>query len=403
MQSCATGRQIPVAWLTRILMALLCAGCNLNAAPARAPIRFEGPPVIQIAAPLPNQTFLAGATVIVQARVENAGPDLAKIAVLLDEALLGEQLDPNETNAAVLPLTIDWPTSNPGQYVISVLAERADGTAAREDVSILVIADTPDQSPPERADSPSTQPKPAADSRADAERAAPPHVEASETAATSPSPTEPPAVSGESRIAAVVIQPSNLRLGPSTAHELVGSLPTDEQVVVVAMSPARDWYRITYADFGDAWIYSELVRPAADISGVPVEVGPQAPSGDGANLVLEDLQIAETITCNQPTTVSAKVSNRGAVAPLTGAWVAAEAILVSNSARLTGEDPPRQNLRILQPGEEATLSFELTLTLHYLEDQEMRVTVDSGNHIAETDEQDNVGSRPFVLQRGECG
>ena len=398
MQSCAVRRQIPIAWLTRILAALLCAGCNLNAPPAGAPVHFEGPPVIEIAAPTPNQTFLAGTTVIVQARVENAGPDLVRIAVLLDETLLGERLDPNDTNAAVLPLTIDWPTSNPGQHVISVLAERGDGTLAREDVSILVIADAPGEPMGEGADSPAEQP----DQTADAEPTAPP-AEAPETAATSPAPAEAPAASGESRVAAVVIQPSNLRLGPSTAHELLGSLPTDAQVVIVAVSPARDWYRITYADFGDAWIYSELVRPSADISGLPVEAGHQAPADDGANLVLEELQIAETITCNQPTTVSAKISNRGTTAPLTGAWVLAEAILASNGERLSGEDPPRQNLRILQPGDEETLTFELTLTLHYQEDQEIRVTVDSGNHIAETDEQDNLGSRPFVLQRGQCG
>ena len=71
-----------------------------------------------------------------QARVENAGPDLARISVLLDDALLGEKVNPNETNAAVLPLTIDWPTSNEGEFIISVLAERGDGSYAREDVSI---------------------------------------------------------------------------------------------------------------------------------------------------------------------------------------------------------------------------------------------------------------------------
>ena len=66
-----------------------------------APVAFEGAPVVHIAAPWPSQSFEAGATVIVQARVENAGPDLARISVLLNDALLGEKLNPNETNAAV--------------------------------------------------------------------------------------------------------------------------------------------------------------------------------------------------------------------------------------------------------------------------------------------------------------
>lgn len=404
MLSRADSRRIILTRFTLLLIALLCAGCNLNTSQVSAPARFDGPPIIHIAAPLPNQTFLAGTTVIVQARVENAGPDLVRIAVLLDDALLGERLNPNETSAAVLPLTIDWPTSNSGQYKISVKAERGDGTSAREDVSILVIPDEPAEPMEESAETTIDEPEPTRQSEPVAEEAtAQPQIDEAQPAATVPPQTEPPVVTGESRIAGIVIQPSNLRLGPSTAHDLVGSLPKDQEVVIVAVSPARDWYRITYSDLGDAWIYSELVSPSADISGVPVETGPQAPSQDGVNLVLEDLQLADAITCNQPFSVVARISNRGTVAPLTGAWVVAEAILDNSGESLTGQAPPQHNLRILQPGEEESLTFELTLTLHYEEDQMMRVTVDSGNHIAETDEQDNIGARPFRLARGDCG
>ena len=65
---------------------VLLSGCSLgvpsseDSAPA-----FAGPPQIQIALPLADQTFLAGSTVIVQARIENAGPDLARISILLDD------------------------------------------------------------------------------------------------------------------------------------------------------------------------------------------------------------------------------------------------------------------------------------------------------------------------------
>ena len=140
MQSGVASGRINAYRLMLVTVLLVCAGCNLGFPGEGALATFEGPPVIHIAAPSPNQTFLAGATVIVQARVENAGPDLARISVLLDDALLGEKLNPNETNAAVLPLTIDWPTSNAGEFKISVMAERGDGTLAREDVSILVIS-----------------------------------------------------------------------------------------------------------------------------------------------------------------------------------------------------------------------------------------------------------------------
>ena len=53
------------AWLL-LLSLLVCAGCNLQA-PQSTEERFAGPPVIHIAAPLPEQIFRAGASVIVQA------------------------------------------------------------------------------------------------------------------------------------------------------------------------------------------------------------------------------------------------------------------------------------------------------------------------------------------------
>ena len=77
--------------------------------------------------------------------------------------MLGEQLNPNETNAAVLPLTIDWPTSNAGEYKLSVVAERGDGTFAREDVSIQVIPKTKSgvqSAAPESSSEESVQPAP---------------------------------------------------------------------------------------------------------------------------------------------------------------------------------------------------------------------------------------------------
>ena len=138
MQSGVAMRRLAASWQVQILCLLFLAGCNLDVTPDAPPPSFEGPPVIHIAAPQPGQKFQTGATVIVQARVENAGPDISRIAVLLNGELMGEQLNPNVTDAEVLPLTIDWPTSNEGDYNIAVLAERADGSSAREDVSIMV-------------------------------------------------------------------------------------------------------------------------------------------------------------------------------------------------------------------------------------------------------------------------
>ena len=373
MQSGVASVRINAYRLVLILVLLICAGCNLGITGEGAPESYEGPPVIKIAAPSPMQTFLAGATVIVQARVENAGPDLARISVLLDDALLGEKLNPNETNAAVLPLTIDWPTSNTGEFKISVLAERGDGSFAREDVSILVISEEGFASP-ETADT------------TEAEVSAP----------------EQPDATGEDGVAGTMTQPARIRLGPSAAYDLVGNLDENHEVLIVAVNPSREWYRISYDGQIDAWVYAEFLRPDADISGLPVETGPPLPAAKGVNLVVVEVQIEPPLICNQESIVRARIRNAGADEAQNVAWVIAEAVLMSDGSSLN-DNPPLAYLKTLEAAEEDTVEFPITLTTRVNEEQLIRVVVDSGNHLPETDETDNSrNSAPFILQQGDC-
>lgn len=348
-----------------ILIALICAGCNLGFTGEPAPASFEGAPVIKIASPSPNQIFLAGSTVIVQARVENAGPDLARISVLLDGALLGEKLNPNETNAAVLPLTLDWPTSNTGEFTISVLAERGAGASAREDVRILVVAEAGGESAPAAA-------------------------------AT-------PAIAADIAVAGTMLQPARIRLGPGATYDLVGNLDENQEIAIVAVNATQTWYRISYDDQADAWVYAEFVSAAGDLAQLPVAAGPPLPAAGGVNLVLEEVWIAAPVVCGQQSIVQARIRNAGADETQSVAWVIAEALLASDGSALI-EDPPPAYLNTLEPEEEITVELLLTLTARAGEEQFIRVVVDSGNHLPETDETDNtMNSAPFVLQRGDCG
>jgi len=124
-----------IAWLL-----LGISACSLSEPAQLGAPTAGGPLAITILAPVPEQAFVAGTLVIVQARIENAGADLARVAVLLDGSLLGEQLAPNPSAAHILPLTVDWRSSNPGRYTLTVLAERASGSSARSDVDIEVLA-----------------------------------------------------------------------------------------------------------------------------------------------------------------------------------------------------------------------------------------------------------------------
>lgn len=387
----AENEGIGPSWLLLLTSLLVCAGCNLGASVDGSANRFEGPPLIDIAAPLPNQTFLAGTTVILQARVEQAGPDLARVAVLLNGALLGEKLNPNETNAAALPLTIDWPSSNPGQFTLSVIAERADGSAAREDVSLEVIPkagveQSPTEMPP-RADATTAVPARDAD-------AAPVAAEPTETAL----PTTPP---GASKVAGAILQPSNLRMGPGTAHELVGSLTRDTAVTIVAVDPTRAWYRITYAEAGDAWIYADLVEAEADIAGVPVETGPPPPSGDGVNLVVTSVSLApNTPVCQQATDINVMIENIGNLDSSNVGLMGWQVILLSSGEVIESETAAVA--QSLGAGEAAEIPFTDTFSLYYGEEQRLRVMIDSGDLVAETNEADNAGEVVFTLAQGEC-
>ena len=381
-----------------IAIHLLClfslAGCNLSFAPGDPAPNFEGSPIIHIAAPQPGQKFQTGATVIVQARVQNAGPDISRIAVLLNDELMGEQLNPNETNAEVLPLTIDWPTSNEGDYTIAVIAERGDGSSAREEVSIMVVAPGQTEAPEAAIAAPADADEPAA------------QAPAATTAATAnvPDAAAQATATGPSEVSARVIRPAPLRPGPGAdSGQPVGSLMVDDEVLIIAVNPAGAWYRIRRGAEIDAWVDASLISASDDTSGLPIEIGaPQAPA-EGVNLVVTSLDLEpDPPVCGQTTTVRATVRNSGALDSQTSPWVTAQAHLLSDDS-VQAQNANTVYLPALKAGEDTTLEIPLTLTGRHAQLHVIRVTVDQGNHVIETHESDNIGaSREFELSQGAC-
>ena len=394
MQSGVAKRRLRASMLLQVLCLLLLAGCNLNFAPDDPSPSFDGPPEIHIAAPLPNQKFQSGATVIVQARVENAGPDISRIAVLLNEELMGEQLNPNETDAEVLPLTIDWPTSNEGEYVIAVVAERGDGSSAREDVSIMVVPRSQYQATEGAS---ADQPRTAAEEAASTE--SPP-----EAAPQAPATSSPAVSTGPSQVTGTVIRPAPLRPGPGVdSGQPVGSLMVDDDVLIIAINPAGNWYRIRRGADIDAWVDASLVAAADDISGLPIETGAPPPPQEGVNLVVTSIELdPDPPVCGQPTIVRATISNSGALDSQTSPWVGAKAHLLSDES-VHAQNPETVYLPALAAGAETVLEIPLTLTARFGESHVIRVTVDQGNHVIETRENDNTAaSRQFELSQGTC-
>lgn len=397
-----------------ITIVFLLSACSLGAPSAEvAPVAFSGPPVIVIASPLPDQSFLSGATVIVQARIENAGPDLARVSMLLDGAVLGEKEAPNPIGASVVPVTIDWPTSKPGQYEITVSAERGDGTGASESVLITVVlppSEQPEQEPGEIVGG-----APPAEGAAEATDVLPPGatqvagVDEPVATATSQPPTSLPALSSTG-VAAVIAKPSNLRRGPGTSFELVGSISVNQEVVIVAVNPDRDWYHIRYGDQGDAWIYSELVSPTDDLGGLPVESGPApaqeattVPAADGANLVIAGIRLEpENLVCNEAGKVHVSLRNEGAEDTGTGGWIAVEDTVPGHDGVVAQSDAANPFPRVSAGQTITAMPVNITVNTYTEELHRIVVSVDSGGHIAETNEDDNSAYLEYTLRRGNC-
>lgn len=404
--------------LRLIALLLLSSGCSLGlpAAEVAAPT-FSGPPQIRIASPLPDQTFLAGATVIVQARIENAGPDLASISILLDGAVLGARQDPNTSGAAVIPVTMDWPTSSPGQFEIAVEAARANGELARETVSISVIAQAITEFTPGPVEDEASVPQPAqitGENADDAQLAsATPFVPRPAVAQATDLPTaDASSRIGQATVQAVITVPSNLRAGPGTEFELVGSIAVGEEVEIVSVNSARDWYHIRYGDLGIAWIYSQLLSPAGDVSVLSVETGPAQPTSlpetslqeSRINLVIEDIILQpDPLVCNETGTVSAVIHNIGTEGTASGAWV--ELTMIHDG---TGNNSLRDAIVPHQfppvPAGAFVTSIAASISSNVYFDDVHRITaaILSEGFFVETDLTDNSAFRTFRLARGNC-
>jgi|GEM_PF-445776 len=130
-------------WFT--LMSLM-AACSLptGSSPENVgggAVVIEGAPVVRISSPLPNSTFLQGTTVNIMARIENAGPDVASVAVSLNGNVVGEVQQPNASGAPAFTITQSWPATAAGDYVIGVITTRATGEASEEATVNVTIVD----------------------------------------------------------------------------------------------------------------------------------------------------------------------------------------------------------------------------------------------------------------------
>lgn len=78
-------------------------------------------------------------------------------------------------------------------------------------------------------------------------------------------------------VSGVTITASNIRSRPTTAANILTSVPAGTPLTITGVSEWRDWYELLLADGGRGWIFGQLVRvsDAAALSRLPVGSGPR--------------------------------------------------------------------------------------------------------------------------------
>src|SRR5262249_6847141 len=119
------------------------AACNLANAPGQgnSQAAISGAPVVRIASPLPNSTYLEGVSVNIQAAVSNAGPDIDRVEILVDNQNVATVPKPNSAGPPTSSVAQTWPAAGGGQHTIAVTAFRADGSSsAPASVNVTIVS-----------------------------------------------------------------------------------------------------------------------------------------------------------------------------------------------------------------------------------------------------------------------
>lgn len=417
-----------IAKLRLFLMLLIATfalvACDMAASPEED-ASFEGPPIVRIAAPLAGDTYREGVSVDILIRVENAGPDIARVAIQVDGQIVGETSLPNSAGQASFTVQIGWTAVGVGSHTISAVASRADTTvSAPASVTINVVAApqsvqaTNTTAPVVQATATTesntgfTQPTQADSSNQQAQatntEALPP------TTALTNTPVPPQATNTPSRPMISVTTGANIRSGPSQAfNPPIGSLAVGATAPILAVSTDGTWYKIQYYN-GEGWIFAATVSVTGDIAGLPREAGPptpvpatavptaapvtQAPAStvdliiDGANS-----RIVPSFRCNQSSEIRMTVVNRGtSTSPST--IVLVQDIEPNGNIGTTTQG----GVKALAPNESTLVVMNLTVTTYVSQGHTFRATVDGNNTVPEMIENNNLYEYIYVLEPGTC-
>lgn len=407
--------------LGRVLLALavllLATACSLNSSPEGITVD-DGPPVVRLVSPASNATYLESVPVNIQASVTNAGDDIDRVEITIDNAVVTTLPQPNESGAPIFSVTHSWPAAGEGNHVVGVTAFRADGSASEPaTVTINIISPAAEVEETEPPTPPPTS-RPAGDDEADdPDDDADETEEGDEPADGDDEGTEEgdgdEEDDGTGPPMATFTQGVNVRRGPGTNfNPPIGSFAANQEAEITGRNPAGDWYKVRYYN-ADGWVFASLLTVSGDTSNIPVDPGPPTPAPtpipptavpvtpvpqSQANLVAGNVTLdpAQPV-CGETFNVRVDLANLGTTDTTVTGLFNVEDSAGGNVTRTQGPIP------IIKAGETVgSASIPITVSTNFDETHTLAVILNPSGSIPETGSGDNRREIQYTLRKGDC-
>lgn len=402
---------------TGLVALLLLTACNLNATVQQNTNQpISGEPQVRIASPLPNATFLEGVPVNIQAQITNAGADINRIEVAVDDAIISTLSEPNTSGAPVFSVVETWTAAGVGTHSITVTAIRGDGsTSAPQSVTINIVTQAGQQSSNNNNNSNDNQAGGNNSSSASGNNNSERPTNTPSQPTNTPPPTDTPqpqATATPSKPMASFTTGVNVRRGPDTLFEPpIGSFAANDTAEILAVNTSRTWYKVRYYN-GEGWVFGNLLSVSGDTANLPVDPGPPVPTltpipptpvpatpvpQTNINLVAGNIRTdPDQPTCRQTFNIFFDVANLGSTESPSGS-INVEDTSNGLVTRTQGAFPA------IQPGQTVNIGpIPLTVDTNFEAEHVLALIIDPGNQIAELSETDNRGEKRYTLRRGNC-
>lgn len=390
---------------------LTLAACNLNMAPNNSSLTITGVPVVQIISPLPNAAYLDGVPVNIQALISNAGPDIARVDIAVDEIVVASLETPNEAGAASFSIAQSWTADGAGAHTITVTAVRADGSSSTPiTVTISVVDQLSSQQQP--TNTPDTSTSGGTNNTNNSTGGSQTQTQPTAAPTNPPAPTDRPAPTNTAtpdKPMATFTTGVNVRRGPDVLFEPpIGSFAASDSSEILAVNPERTWYKVRYYN-SEGWVFGNLLTVSGNASNLPTDPGPPKPTLTptpipatptpqiNVNLVAGNITTdPRDKECGKVFRIFVDVANFGETRS-PGGSIAIEDTSNGLVTRTTGAFPE------IDPGKTVNVGpIPLTVDTNWGQQHTLVVILDPNNQIAETNEGDNRNEHRYTLARGSC-